>query len=244
MTLGRVRQEEDYHPPMALLTPVATDIWTHETTLALPLGLRLPLRMTVIRLPSGQVLIHNPVALDDELVADIASVGPVAELAAPNLAHHLFLGPAAKRFPTAAARGPRGLAAKKPDVSFAGELGDEPPAAYEGALETIALAGAPGLGEVVFFHRPSRTLLVTDLVFNVQRPANVATACLLTLTGTRGRLAKSRVWRFLTKDRAALSASIARVLAWDFTRVLMAHGDPLVDDAHAAMARVLRPAGA
>lgn len=229
---------------MALLTPVTADVWTHETTLFLPLGLRLPLRMTVVRLPSGRVLIHNPVALDDELAADIASRGPVAELVAPNLSHHLFLGPAAKRFPAAAVRGPRGLAAKKADVAFAGELGDEAPSAYEGALETVAVAGAPRLGEVVFFHRPSRTLLVTDLVFNVQRPANAATACVLTLTGTRGRLAKSRIWSLLTKDHAALSSSLARVLAWDFTQVLMAHGDPLLEDAHAAMARVLAPARA
>jgi len=224
---------------MNQLRQVSDDLWTRDTLLSLSLGLRLPLRMTVFRLPSGKLVLHNPVAMDDTLAAELAALGAVSELAAPNLGHHLSVEPTLKRFPAAVVRGCPGLAAKKPQVSFASELGDEAPSAYEGVLETAFLRGATRLNEVVFFHRSSRTLVVSDLVFNVVTPANAATAFLLTLTGTRGRLAKSRLVSSMIRDRAAFSASLERVLDWDFDRVLMAHGDPVHEGGHAALARVL-----
>lgn len=224
---------------MTQLRHVAEDLWTRDTLLSLPLGLRLPLRMTVVRLPSGKLMLHNPVAMDDALADELAALGTVSELAAPNLAHHLSVGPTLKRFPSAVVRGCPGLAAKKPEVSFASELGNEAPAAYEGAVETALLRGVPRLNEVVFLHRPSRTLLVSDLVFNVVSPANAATAFLLTLTGTRGRLAKSRILSSMIRDRAAFAASVARVLTWDFDRVLMAHGEAVSEGGRAALAGAL-----
>jgi hypothetical protein len=221
---------------MQELTP---DVWSHDTVLSLPLGLRLPLRMTVLRLPSGKLLLHNPVAIDDELAAALDRLGPVAELAAPNLYHHLFLGWAARRYPLAAVRGPKGLSPKKGNLSFASELGDEAPDAYEGAVETAQIHGAPKLNEIAFFHRPSRTLLVSDLVFNVRAPASWSTAAILTLMGTRGRLGQSHVWRFSVRDKKAAAAAVTRILAWDFSRVLMAHGEPLLENARSEMERVL-----
>jgi len=226
---------------MNQLRKVSDDLWTHDTLLSLSLGLRLPLRMTVVRLPSGKLLLHNPVAMDDALAGELAALGTVSELAAPNLGHHLSVAPVLRRFPSALVRGCPGLAAKKPDVSFASELGDQVPEAYEGALETAFLRGAPRLNEVVFFHPSSRTLVVSDLVFNVVTPANAATAFLLTLTGTRGRLARSRLLSSMIRDRAAFAASLKRVLAWDFDRVLMAHGEPVHEGGREALARLFGP---
>jgi hypothetical protein len=224
---------------MMILTELSPGVWSHEVTLPLPLGVRMPLRMTVLRLPSGKVLVHNPVKLDDQLAEAIERCGPVAELAAPNLFHHLFLEPAARRWPTAAVRGPQGLAAKKKGLAFAGEFGDVAPLSYEGVVETQPIHGAPGLNEVTFFHRPSGTLLVSDLVFNIREPDNGVTSLVLRMMGTRGRLAASRWWRVGAKDKQGVARSLERVLAWDFTRVLMAHGDPLETDAHAEMKRAL-----
>jgi len=218
---------------------LTSDVWSHDTMLSLPLGLRLPLRMTVLRLPSGKLLLHNPVAIDDQLAAAIDKLGPVTELAAPNLYHHLFLGPAVRRYPAAAVRGPRHLSAKKEGLTFHSELGDEAPVAYEGAVETAEIAGAPKLNEIAFFHRPSRTLVVSDLVFNVRTPANRPTAVLLSMMGTRGQLAQSYFWRFSVRDKKAAAASISRILDWDFCRVLMAHGEPVLENARSEMERVL-----
>jgi hypothetical protein len=108
------------------------------------------------------------------------------------------------------------------------------------------LAGAPGLNETVFLHRPSRSLLVSDLLFNVQEPANFVTGLVLRVMGTHGRLAMSRAWRRYTRDRQALKASLEKMLAWDFTRILPAHGAihesaDAPDRARAALAWALAP---
>ena len=76
----------------------------------------------------------------------------------------------------------------------------------------------------MFLHRPSRTLLVSDLLFNIETPANFITKVVLDMMGTRGRLAMSRAWRRYTKDRQALRESLQQVLAWDFGRILPGHG--------------------
>jgi hypothetical protein len=49
----------------------------------------------------------------------------------------------------------------------------------------------------------------------------------------------SRWWRVGAKDKQAVAQSLERVLAWDFTRVLLAHGELLEADAHAEMERAL-----
>ena len=97
---------------------------------------------------------------------------------------------------------------------------------WAGVLDQISLAGAPKLNEVVFLHRASRSLLVTDLLFNVTTPDNWLTGLVLRLMGTYKRLGPSRLLRWrLTKDRRALKADVERMLAWDFVRLLPGHGE-------------------
>ncbi len=56
--------------------------------------------------------------------------------------------------------------------------------------------GAPAVAEHALFHRPTRTLVLTDLVFNVRAPRGIAANVVLWLVGCHGRLAQSRAWRF------------------------------------------------
>ena len=56
-------------------------------------------RMTVVRLPSGKLLIHSPTPLTDALQRELDELGQVAFIIAPNLMHHLFLAPFAAAFP-------------------------------------------------------------------------------------------------------------------------------------------------
>ncbi len=220
-----------------MLTAVAPDLWTTTSTLALPGGLRLPLQATVVKLPSGELLVHAPAAIDDALAAAVAALGPVKHLVAPNAQHHLYLKNWAGRFPEALLWGAPGLEAKRPDLSWAGRADANVP--WSAALEALPLAGCPKLNEVVFLHRPSQTLLCADLLFNVQRPENLQTKLVLSAMGTKGRFAMSRAWKLFARDRRAFAESLTRMLAWDFVRVIPAHGDVLETDAHAATERAL-----
>jgi hypothetical protein len=221
-----------------MLTPAAADLWTTTSTFALPGGVRLPLRTTVVKLPTGELVVHAPAVIDEALAAEVAALGPVKHVVAPNMQHHLYVEAWMRRFPGASLWGAPGLETKRRDLSWAGRA-DDTGVPWAGALEAVALAGCPKLNEVVFLHRASRTLLCTDLVFNVRRPDNLPTKLVLSVMGTSGRFAMSRAWKLFARDRRAFGESLARVLAWDFVRVIPAHGDVLEDDAHAATGRAL-----
>jgi hypothetical protein len=78
----------------------------------------------------------------------------------------------------------------------------------------------------VFFHRPSRSAIFTDLVFNV--PADFKAAWIFyTVVGARGRFGPHRLVRQTIRDRKAARESVAKILEWDFDRVIVTHGDVL-----------------
>jgi glyoxylase-like metal-dependent hydrolase (beta-lactamase superfamily II) len=200
-------------------------LWEARTELALPGWAWLPLRMTVLRLPDGALLLHSPIALDDALAAELAALGPVRHLVAPNLFHHLYLRPARERFPQARLHAPRGLAAKRPRLSFDAVLEPGLPAEWGGAVEVLPLAGISRAEETLLLHRPSGTLICGDLVFNVQRWHGALTGLMLHTMGTAGRLAGSRMLHLLVRDRAAFRASLLALRERDFQRIVMGHGE-------------------
>jgi hypothetical protein len=108
------------------------------------------------------------------------------------------------------------------------------------ALEVIHLEGAPGVDEYAFFHRATGTLVVTDLVFNVVHPHGFWAHLILWITGCHGRLAATRSWRFLVKDRAALGRSLQRLLELPLRTLVMAHGEIVQDDAQERLRQALR----
>src|SRR5690606_34734699 len=96
--------------------------------------------------------------------------------------------------------------------------------------------GAEQLSEVVILHRPSASLVVTDLVFNIQT-ANWASRLLLkSVSRSFGQVEQCRLIRKYTNDRAAAGRSIERLLALPFTRVVPAHGEVIEVEAKQQLA--------
>jgi len=218
---------------------VAAGVWTVEHPMRFPGGVHLPSRMTIIRLPDDDLMLHSPVPIDDALAAELAALGPVAHVVAPSLLHHLFVPQALERYPQALLTAAPGLAEKRAELPVADVLADEAPPAWEGVIDQQVIRGAPRLNEVVMFHRPSRTLIVSDLVFNVRHPRGWSTALALRMMGTHGRLRQSRAWHLYTKDRGEVRKSVEKVLSWDFDRVLPGHGEPFEGNAREAMREAL-----
>ena len=147
------------------LVPFANELWLAEGPVVpfLP-GLPYPTRMAVVRLAGGGLWVWNPVALDDGLAAEVDALGPVHDVVAPNKLHHLFVGEWKERYPAARLHAAPGLAKKRKDLSWDAELGDEPAPSWAGEIDQVVFGGSLFLDEVVFFHRASRTALVTDLI--------------------------------------------------------------------------------
>jgi hypothetical protein len=198
------------------------------------LGWQLGTRMTVLKLGDGSLLVHSPVALDDTLKSEIEALGRVAHIVAPNLYHHLHAGNAAKAFPAAKLHGPAGLIKKRPDLDFGAVLGEQSEPGWPDALESLEIRGSL-LGETVFFHRPSGTLVSADLIENFSRADDWWTRLYLEAGGIYGKVGLSRMLRLAYRDRKQARRSIDRILDWDFNRIILAHGDPIVSDASDAL---------
>lgn len=209
------------------LTPIADDLWGVEYDHFMgPLHFRT--RMTVVRLADG-LWLHSPVPIDDDLAQALEALGPVRWLVAPNGFHHSYLSDAARRWPDARVFVSPALRGKRPDLAEAADLAGPLPTEW-GALQGLLVQGTPKFGEVVWLHRPSGSLIVTDLVTHVQQARTWLSRLFFRLEGIYGKPAHSPLWKWMTKDQAAFGQSLAQILAWPIARVVVAHG-PVIEDA-------------
>ncbi len=206
-----------------MLERIAEDVWAYERDFAFPAGMSMPCRSTILRLSDGRLVVHSPLALDDETSSAIDALGDVRFLVAPNCLHWMFLKAAKDRYPKARVFAAPGLAQKLGDF----EHEPLPPQGLVPGMDGIRverIQGAPSFEEHVFLHESSRSLLVSDLMFNLHECRSFGMRLVLRLTGTWKKTAQSRVWRFAVKDRAAAARSAVNVLSWDFERLIVAHG--------------------
>ena len=108
---------------------------------------------------------------------------------------------------------------KLPKVSFHGAYGGAP------GLEAHAVAGMARLQETVVFHPASRTLVLTDLCFNLVNVEGWFARTQLKMLDAYGRFGPSFLCRnWFTTDRAELRRSIDHLLAWEPERIVVTHG--------------------
>ena len=189
-------------------------------------------RMTVVRLADGGLFLHSPIQLDAGLRAELDEVGEVRAIVAPNKFHHVYADDCRKAYPNAKLYGAPGLPEKRKDLTFDGLLADEPRVEWRGDIEQQRIRGMSMLNEVAFFHPASRTLILTDLVFNVPADRPWGIPILSGLLGVGGRLGPSRLGRWLIRDKPATRASLGQIMRWDFDRVIVAHGDIIESGGH------------
>lgn len=221
-----------------MLQPIDDNIW-HMVHAFRANGLPITTRMTVVRLPGRRLLIHSPIPLSNDLRRQLDGLGSVAFIVAPNNMHHLFLHPFATAFPNAIVYGPAGLRRKRPDLEVIKELPTGDVAEWQPDLEHVAFAGIPAGSESIWFHRPSATLIVTDLLQWMQGELAWSIKTYAVVTGVRRKLAVPRTVRALVRDRSAAALSAKRVLRWPFSRVVIAHNTIIGTDAHAQVASAL-----
>lgn len=222
----------------AQLTPLDTDLWTTERPLRL-LGLGFTSRMTVVRLADGSLFLHSPENLGDPRPA-LDPLGPSRHIVSPNRFHHLFVARYRRAFPEARFYAAPGLAEKRRDFTFDEVLEDDPPAAWQGQIDQLLMPGAPTLNEVVFYHRSSRSLILTDLAINVGPAASRGLRFWARLNLAYGHLGPSLLVKSLIRDKPLARAAMERMLDWDFRRVIMAHGAVVENGARPALVAAYR----
>ena len=213
-------------------------LWIVDGSRVRMLGIPFPTRMTVVRLADGGLWLHSPVEADERLFVAIEALGPIRHLVAPNKFHHLFFQTWAERFPYATTwAGPQ--LRERVDIRFDHDLGDSAEACWALDLDQLLFLGSSVLPEAVFFHRPSRSLIVTDIFQNHEpRADGLLWRTIKRLNGVsapHGGVPKD--WQRTVRDHDAARRARDRMLAWDFTRLIIAHGRCIERDAHAHVVR-------
>ncbi len=210
-------------------------------------------KMAVVQLPSGGLFVHSPVRLDDGLRREIDALGPVECIVTPNSEHMLYAQQWIDAYPAAVSYAAPGLRERYPHVKWQRSLAElvddgsassaRPPPEWGGAIELcwvkdrVPLTRArPFFNEVVFCHRPSGALIVTDLWWNYPGDCSVPLGSRLWKRGM-DEVYKPVYNRFMKADGWAESADV--ILGWDFNTILPAHGDPIVGDAKGVLRRHL-----
>ena len=193
-------------------------------------GLDFSARLTLLRLEDGSLVAHSPCPIDATLCHQLEALGELRHIVAPGNFHYFYVGDWQRCFPQATTWICPGVERKRPDLHFDWLLGDRSPEIWQGEIDQALVRGARWIWEVAFFHRPSRVLILTDLVENVGDAT----------PGARGLMLKFwwkvvfRMWNRARPapeyqlgwyDKSAARQSLERILAWDIDRVVIAHGD-------------------
>lgn len=186
------------------------------------------MRCTIIDIGGGELLIHSPMQVS--AATQLESLpGQLKYIVSPNKLHSLFLEDWQKTFPDARFYAPPGLKARRPRVSFYKELTDVPEAEWQDVLTQKVVRGSWFMSEVVFFHKPSETLILGDIIEN-HRPQILGwlyrkIASANAMLAPNGCTPRNYRWTFSRRDQTR--EDFQEILSWNARRVIVNHG-PIV----------------
>lgn len=194
-----------------------------ESVVKMPL-MGLPVRTVVVQTAVGNIMISPGSQLSPE---QLSANGHITDLVAPNLYHSAGISKAHKVHPMARIWGVTSAnrsSKKNSEIRWTHEL-NENSWIFSDELPIIAIEGMPTVKEFVFIHRPSRSLIVTDLCFNIVDAEGFGAWLILNIFGTYRKLGVSSLFLKGVKDRSAFTNSLAKVFAHDFENIIVCHGD-------------------
>ena len=204
----------------------------------------LPVRMVIVRDDTGALTLYSPVDLDPGTLEALAGLGEVACIIAPNRFHTLFVDRAMNAYPEARLLVPEadsGLAGRYPDRT---SVISEHTVACAG-IELMPVRLREGLIELVLYHDPSETLVLADLLFNIQQSASRAARVAYRLNGIWRAPGQTRLQRlFLLRDAESLAGFYRWALSRPFVQIAMAHGQLISTDAREQFYQVFKRYGA
>lgn len=235
------------YTPTDRLKPVTDDVWIVDSGPLKVMGvLPLPVRMSVLRLKDGGLLLHSPTRFTPGLLAQLREIGTPRHLVAPNSAHWTMMQDWQKALPDATTWGAPGLRDRR-QVKASGlrldhDLGVPEAAGWPAELEQVDVPGIGGFHEVCLFHVPSRTLLMTDLIQNLEPEKMPAAARpLLSVAGNLAPDGRAPGYlRAVVRMKGSPAREAARrLVALAPERVIFAHGAWFESDGSARLTRAL-----
>jgi len=191
-------------------------------------------RMVVIKLNDGSLVLHSPIELNPSRKQHVDKLGNVSAIISPVKTHNLFVGDWLSAYPDASY-----YKVNEMPVERGGEkeyfLDNQEKYPWENDISYVNIGGIPFFNESVFLHKPSKTLIVSDLVFNLHHDQSMLGGMFLKLNGCYKKFTPSRIFKLQVKNKKDFTESVDKLLQLEFDNVIMAHGTPVFGGGHALM---------
>ena len=208
---------------------ITENIYTFEYEAKIMPGVSFPVKSVFIELESNELLIVSPGPfVESEIKKFLAKYKKVYCLA-PNGFHHLHLGAFNKLFPEVEIFGPSVIKKKQAALSSKIKRVEELKELLSGQLDFYTIEGNKLLSETVIYDNRFKTLIVTDLIFNMKNPMPLGRKILLKLVGTYNKPAQSRLIKASTKDKELYLKSIDNLIKLKSKMLVLAHGETISD---------------
>ncbi|PNS17890.1 hypothetical protein CAC42_3849 [Sphaceloma murrayae] len=216
-------------------------------------------RGTIVRMASGDLAVFSPVALTPTVKSELTTFGTPKYIVAPDVEHHIFLDEWHAAYPSAIFIGPEDLKAKREKnnskVPFTHLFSKSAPPSVDPAFDAefdYEYVHAHPNKELVFNHRPTKTLIEADLMFNLPATEQMSKSGIAADSGLLTKLfvalnspQGTAIWqkRFLwyamsAGDRTGFNKSVQKIDGWDFERVIPCHGDVIEGDGKGVFRKV------
>lgn len=232
------------YPPLNVPKPVASNVWIvdgPEIRFGLAfLKMPFPTRMTVLRLEGERLLIHSPTPLTPELKTAIETLGRPHWIIGPNRIHYWWIPEWHRSYPQAGVYlAPRIREQARGRIDFpAQELDATHGYPWDGEVATLPVRGSY-MTEIVFFHKASRTLILTDLIENFEaHKVGFWTRLLVRLGGALDP--DGQTTRDMRLTYGDLRPAVETMIAWRPERIIIAHGRWYQTNAEAELRRAFR----
>jgi hypothetical protein len=164
--------------------------------------------MVVIANDRAELVLYSPTILDSATRAALNTLGTVRWIVTPNPIHGYFVDRYLATYPDAVHVGPS----------------NAPIDNWEPWLDAIFVQTRDDYGEICVYHRGSRTLILSDLAFNIHS-ASRATRRLLRFNDAWQRFGPTRLQRAtVLKNDCALREFCRWAVARDFDQISVSHG--------------------
>lgn len=219
------------------------DLWSYRAPLRL-FGTDAGRHGFAVRYAEGRWAFIGPVPLDDGARRELDERGTVDSLIVATAFHNTFVAEACADFPQALVYTARGVKKQQLPTARLRKLPGDLPAELRQALLPFPIEGMRAGHEVAFLHRASETLVLADLCMHYPTPAaGLWTRLFRRISGWTPGVRVPFLMRLMLKDRAAAIAALTAIGSHRLQRILMAHGEPIEQDANGALREMIRQLG-
>jgi hypothetical protein len=229
---------------MPELQAFAKNVWIVDGPNVRDMGIMWSTRMAVVKLSNGSLWVNSPVPVPFETLKLITVLGPVQYLVAATPRHVWRLEAWHALFPEAQLWAPRTtpITLKKGHLPLTGVLGYARNPGWAADFDQLTFRGSPLIEETMFFHKESRTVILDDVIQNhlivTGKPLRNALLKLAGVAYPQGGVPIDI--RLSFTNRSLARQSLEKLLAWDFDKLIIAHGVCLEKEAKPFVERAFR----